>query len=85
MIGPMVGRRIVALIAAIIGVALIVAAFWYWIGTSRTLPEYFPAYDPNGGQHHGKHGVAAFMLGLALLWVAWRATRRPARRGTPPG
>jgi hypothetical protein len=85
MIAPMVIRRMVALIAAITGVALIVVAFWYWIGTSRTLPEFLPAYDPNGVQHHGKHGVAAFILSLASLWVAWRASRPPARSGPPRG
>ena len=67
--------RLLALIAAILGIALIVVAVVYWAEPASSLPGFFPGHDANSSQHHVKHGVAALVVGLALLAFAWFASK----------
>ena len=63
--------RPVVIGAAILGIVLIVIAFVYWAEPAKSLPSFFPGHTAGSSHHHVKHGIAAFLLGLALLVFAW--------------
>jgi hypothetical protein len=60
--------------AVVLGVVLIVIAIIYWASTASSLPSFFPGHQAGSGTHHFKHGIAAFLLGLACLAFAWFQT-----------
>jgi ammonia channel protein AmtB len=57
--------------AVVAGVVLIVIAVVYWAEPAKSLPGFFPGQQAGSNHHHVKHGIAAFLLGLALLAFAW--------------
>ena len=61
-------------IAVVAGVALIVIGVVYWVEPAGSLPSFFPGHEAGSGHHHVKHGIAAFLLGAALLVFAWFQT-----------
>jgi hypothetical protein len=74
-------RRLFAVAAAILGIALIVVAVVYWIEPASSLPGLFPGHEAASDHHHVKHGVAALVVGLALLAFAWFNTgKKPSER-----
>jgi hypothetical protein len=72
-------RRPLSIVAAVLGVALIVVAVVYFAEPASSLPSFFPGHDAHHSEHHVKHGIAALVVGLALLAFAWFATgpKRP--------
>ena len=74
--------RILAALAVVAGLALIVLAFVYRAEPARSLPSWIPGHEAGSGHHHVKHGIASFLVGLALLVFAWFQTgprrERPA-------
>jgi len=60
--------------AAVFGVVLVVLAFVYWIEPAGSLPSWMPGHEAGSGHHHVKHGIAALLVGLALLVFAWFQT-----------
>jgi len=74
-------RRLLVWLALVAGVALIVIAVVYWVEPAKSLPSFFPGHQSGSAHHHVKHGIAAFLVGLALLVFAWFQTggERPAR------
>ena len=73
-------NQVLVAAAVIIGVVLIVVAVVYWIEPARSLPGFFPGHQAGSSHHHTKHGIAAFLLGVACLVFAWfrSAPKRPA-------
>jgi hypothetical protein len=71
--------RLLALLAALVGIALIAVAIVYWAEPARSLPGFFPGHEAGSGHHHVKHGIAALVVGLALLVFAWFRTGEPKR------
>jgi UDP-N-acetylmuramyl pentapeptide phosphotransferase/UDP-N-acetylglucosamine-1-phosphate transferase len=67
----MQNRRVLVVIAVILGIALIAVAIVYWAEPAKSLPSFFPGHESGSGHHHTKHGIAAFLLGLACLAFAW--------------
>ena len=63
--------RPVIIVATILGIALIVLAFVYWIEPAKSLPTWLPGHESGSGHHHVKHGIASLLVGLALLVFAW--------------
>ena len=63
--------RLLATLAVVAGLALIAIAVVYWIEPAKSLPSFFPGHEAGSNHHHVKHGIAAFLLGLALLVFAW--------------
>jgi len=61
-------------IAIAAGVALIVLAMIYWAEPAGSLPAWIPGHEDGSGHHHVKHGIAALLVGLALLIFAWFQT-----------
>jgi hypothetical protein len=77
-------RRLLIALAAIVGIALIVLAIVYWAEPARSLPSWIPGHQSGSGHHHTKHGIAAFLLGLACLVFAWFQTGPRQRTRTQP-
>jgi hypothetical protein len=63
-------------LAIVLGLALIVLAVVYWAEPAKSLPSWIPGHESGSGHHHIKHGIAAFLVGLALLVFAWFQTGR---------
>jgi hypothetical protein len=74
-------RRLLALGAIVLGIALVVVAAVYWAEPAKSLPSFFPGHEAGSTHHHVKHGIAAFLVGLACFVFAWFNTggERPAR------
>jgi hypothetical protein len=67
-------RNAVTALAAIIGVLLIACAVIYWVEPAGSLPALFPGHDAGSSHHHVTHGIAAAILGVLLLILAWFRT-----------
>ncbi len=63
--------RPVVIAAAVLGVVLIVLAFYYWAEPAKSLASWMPGHEAGSNHHHVKHGLASLLLGLALLAFAW--------------
>ena len=74
--------RLLAVLAAIVGLALIVVGVIYIAFNEHDIPSFFPGHVSHpASHHHVKHGIAAILLGLACLAFAWFRTgprQRPA-------
>jgi len=75
--------RLLAIAALVVGVVLIVIAIVYWVEPASSLPSFFPGHEAGSAHHHVKHGIAAFLVGLACLVFAWFKTG-PKRPVAPP-
>ena len=53
------------------GIICIAAAIMYWTVPEKSLPLPDFLGHSSSSAHHIKHGIAAFLLGLALLAFAW--------------
>ena len=69
------------MIALVLGIVLIVIALVYWIEPAHSLPSFAPGHQAGSNHHHVKHGIAAFLLGVACLVFAWFNT---GEKKTPP-
>ena len=67
----MPSRRLLAAAALVVGLALIAVAVVYWAEPAKSLPGFFPGHQAGSDHHHTKHGIAAFLVGLAVLAFAW--------------
>ena len=77
-------RHPVVIAAAVIfGVAFVVLGIVYWIEPASSLPSFIPGHEAGSGHHHVKHGIASFLLGLALLIFAWFQTGPKAEKAGP--
>ena len=72
--------RVLALAAVIVGIVLIALAVVYWVEPAHALPGFFPGHQTGSNHHHVKHGIAAFLLGIACFVFAWfkSGPKRPA-------
>ena len=73
--------RMLAIAAAVLGVALLVVAVVYWTETAGALPGFFPGHTAGSAEHHVKHGIAAVVVALALFAFAWFRSG-PSRSGS---
>jgi hypothetical protein len=64
-------RRNLILLAVLAGVAFLVVAVIYWAEPASSLPSFFPGHDAGSSEHHIKHGIAAFVVGLGCFVFAW--------------
>jgi hypothetical protein len=71
--------RVLVWLAVVAGVALIALAIVYWAEPAGSLPSWLPGHEAGSGHHHVKHGIAAFLVGLACLVYAWFQTGSGAR------
>ena len=73
------GNRALVVLAVVVGLALIVLAVVYWVEPAGSLPSWLPGHESGSDHHHVKHGIAAFLLGLACLAFAWFRSGPKAR------
>jgi hypothetical protein len=64
-------RRLLVVLALVLGIVLIAVGIVYWVEPAKSLPSFFPGHQAGSGHHHVKHGIAAFLLGVACLVFAW--------------
>ena len=57
--------------AVVLGIAFVVLGIVYWAVPAGSLPSWIPGREAGSGHHHVKHGIAAFLVGLACLAFAW--------------
>jgi uncharacterized membrane protein HdeD (DUF308 family) len=74
--------RTLVWLAVLAGIVLIVIAIVYWAEPAKSLPSFFPGHEAGSNHHHVKHGIAAFLLGLACLVFAWFRSAGPRRPHT---
>jgi hypothetical protein len=73
-------ERLLVWIAVVVGIALIALAIVYWAEPAKSLPSWVPGHEGGSNHHHVKHGIAAFLLGVAVLVFAWFRSARPSPR-----
>lgn len=83
MLPPMRNDRLLVALAVLAGIVLIAIAIVYWAEPAKSLPGFFPGHEAGSGHHHTKHGIAAFLVGLACLAFAWFRSG-PKRSATTP-
>jgi hypothetical protein len=71
MLPAMRSGRVLVPLALVVGVLLVAVACVYWAEPARSLPSFFPGHQAGSNHHHVKHGIAAFLVGLACLVFAW--------------
>jgi amino acid transporter len=64
-------RKWLVALAVVGGIALVAVAAVYWAEPARSLPSFFPGHEAGSNHHHVKHGIAAFLVGLAFFAFAW--------------
>jgi hypothetical protein len=64
-------RKGLVVLSIVLGVALIAVAIVYWTQPAGSLPSFFPGHEAGSSHHHVKHGIAAFLVGLACFAFAW--------------
>jgi UDP-N-acetylmuramyl pentapeptide phosphotransferase/UDP-N-acetylglucosamine-1-phosphate transferase len=77
-----VNRRLLAIAAIVLGIALIAIAIVYWAEPAKSLPSFFPGHQAGSSHHHTKHGIASFLVGLASFAFAWFNTGPKKTRAT---
>jgi hypothetical protein len=73
--------RVLAVLAVLVGLVLIAIAIVYWAEPAKSLPGFFPGHQAGSSHHHVKHGIAAFLIGVASFAFAWFRTG-PKRAAT---
>ena len=57
--------------AVLAAVVLLVLAVIYVAEPAKSLPSFFPGHEAGSTHHHVKHGIAAGLLAIGCLLVAW--------------
>ena len=78
--------RLLAALAALLGLVLIAIGVTYIALNEHDIPSFFPGHASQpASHHHVKHGIAAIFLGLACFAFAWFRTGPREARAAPPG
>jgi len=68
-------RHPAVIVAAVVfGLAFVALGIYYWVEPAGSLASFVPGHEAGSGHHHVKHGIASFLLGVALLIFAWFQT-----------
>jgi amino acid permease len=65
------GKRIGALILAIVGILLVILAVIYMVTAAGSLPSFIPGHINGSSGHHPLRIGIALVVGLVLLGGAW--------------
>jgi len=68
--------RLLVVLSIVVGILLIIVGIVYWVEPARSLPGFFPGHEAGSAHHHVKHGIAAFLVGVACLVFAWFRTEQ---------
>ncbi len=64
-------KRSWTVILIVIALIFFGLAIFYWTTKAGSLPHYFPGYEAGSTHIHLKHGLAALILGIGSLVLAW--------------
>jgi len=64
-------KKILIISAVIIGILFIIISGIYFTTPAKSLPGFFPGFDPMITKTHFKHGIGALFLGLGAFIFAW--------------
>jgi hypothetical protein len=78
-------RKWLVALAVVLGIVLVAVAAVYWAEPARSLPSFFPGHEAGSNHHHVKHGIAAFLVGLACFAFAWFNTGPKKSAANAPG
>jgi len=67
-------NKTLVVLLTVLGFLFLALAAFYWLTPAMSLPHYFPGYELGVRVVHVKHGIAAFIVALALFVVAWFAS-----------
>ena len=76
---------IVIAAAVVLGIIFIALGIVYWVEPASSLPSWMPGHEAGSDHHHVKHGIASFLLGVALLVFAWFQTGKKESAEQPTG
>lgn len=65
------GKRIGALILAVVGILLVILAVIYMVTAAGSLPSFIPGHINGSTGHHPLRAGVALVVGLVLLGGAW--------------
>ena len=65
------GKRVGALVLAIIGILFIILALIYLVTSAGSLPSFIPGHINGSTGHHPLRTGVALIVGLVLLGGAW--------------
>lgn len=63
--------KIIAIIAALLGLVCLYGAFLYATTPAQLLPHAMPGFAADVTKIHYKHAIGCFFLGLAAFAFAW--------------
>jgi hypothetical protein len=80
----MPAQRFLVLVLTVLGILGVIAAVLYFAEPAKSLPSILPGHLAHSTVHHTKRGIAALVVGLALLVAAAAAASmgRPRPRRT---
>jgi hypothetical protein len=64
-------KKILIVLAAILGLALLYVSYTYATSSAGSLPAYYPGFLAGSAIVHFKHAIAAFILAIACFIFAW--------------
>lgn len=62
----------------VLAILFFILSFVYFSHAANALPAFLPGYELGNTKVHIKHGVAAAVLGLAGITLAWFASKPKA-------
>ncbi len=65
------GKRVGALILAIVGILLVILAVIYLVTAAGSLPSFIPGHIQGSTGHHPLRAGVSLVVGLVLLGGAW--------------
>jgi amino acid permease len=65
------GKRVGALILAVVGILLLILALIYVVTAAGSLPSFIPGHIQGSTGHHPLRAGVALVVGLVLLGGAW--------------
>ncbi len=68
--------RILTIVLAILGVAFVALAIYYWVTPAGSLVSFVPGHVAGSAHKHVKHGIAALILGILCFMGAWMLSGR---------
>ena len=64
-------KYLLVILLVIIGLVFIALAVYYWVTPAGSLPSFVPGHIDGSTTKHFKHGLAALIVGIGCLILAW--------------
>ncbi|MCL6096731.1 MAG: hypothetical protein M1444_03600 [Patescibacteria group bacterium] len=64
-------KKLLLISAVAVGMLFVVISIIYFTTPAKSLPSFFPGFDPALTKTHFKHGIGALFLGISAFVFAW--------------